>query len=98
MQASKAGDNTKNTVMQAPKTADAQKYMAGQVTRSADPQNRHHCQLLYHRLMLPDWLCKTAEWNSPKEGNGLNLDTVTRLLRLGERISGSCLSQRHVEL
>ena len=33
-------------------------------------------QLLYHRLMLPDWFRKNAEWNSPKEGNELNLDIL----------------------
>ena len=32
--------------------------------------------LLYHRLMLPDWLRKNAEWNSPMEGNELNLDIL----------------------
>ena len=33
-------------------------------------------QLLYHRLMLPDWLRENAEWNSPKGGNELNLDIL----------------------
>ena len=38
--------------------------------------NRQQSKLLYHRLMLPDWLRKNAEWNSPKEGNELNLDIL----------------------
>ena len=33
-------------------------------------------QLLHHRLMLPDWFRKNAEWNSPMEGNELNLDIL----------------------
>ena len=35
--------------------------------------NRQQPKLLYHRLMLPNWLRNNAEWNSPKEGNELNL-------------------------
>ena len=38
--------------------------------------NRQQSKLLYHRLMLPDWLRKNAEWNSPKEENELNLDIL----------------------
>ena len=30
-------------------------------------------KLLYHRLMLPNWLRNNAQWNSPKEGDDLNL-------------------------
>ena len=30
-------------------------------------------RVLYHRLMLPNWLRNNAEWNSPKEGDDLNL-------------------------
>lgn len=30
-------------------------------------------KLLYHRLMLPNWLRKNAQWNCPYEGNDLDL-------------------------
>ena len=30
-------------------------------------------RVLYHRLMLPNWLRNKAEWNCPKEGDDLNL-------------------------
>ena len=30
-------------------------------------------QLIYYRLMLPNWLRKNAVWNSPNEGDDLNL-------------------------
>ena len=30
-------------------------------------------KLLYHRLMLPNWLRKNAKWNCPHEGDDLNL-------------------------
>jgi len=30
-------------------------------------------KLLYHRLMLPNWLRNNAKWNSPYEGDDLNL-------------------------
>jgi len=35
-------------------------------------------RVLFHRLMLPNWLCKNpkVKWNSPKEGDDLNLIMV----------------------
>lgn len=30
-------------------------------------------KLLYHRLMLPNWLRNNAQWNCAYEGNDLNL-------------------------
>ena len=30
-------------------------------------------RVLYHRLMLPNWLRNNAKWNCPKEGDDLNL-------------------------
>ena len=33
----------------------------------------HQSPVLYHRLMLPNWLRQNAKWNSPYEGNDLEL-------------------------
>lgn len=39
----------------------------------SDTKTMGDTKLLYHRLMLPNWLRKNAEWNCGYEGNDLNL-------------------------
>lgn len=40
---------------------------------SKDKSAKPKTKLLYHRLMLPNWLRKNADWNSSYEGDDLNL-------------------------
>ena len=39
----------------------------------SDTKKTGDAKLLYHRLMLPNWLRRNAEWNCGYEGNDLNL-------------------------
>ena len=53
-------------------------YFTSQRVQSMDQkklQGPWRTKVLYHRLMLPNWLrsCNKVEWNSPKEGVDLNL-------------------------
>ena len=47
--------------------------MSAPVSAAAQAHPSYLPRLLYHRLMLPNWLRKNADWRSPFEGDDLNL-------------------------